>query len=165
MFNGAWPMLVVLALIAGLAWGARRWLNGMNRATGGAAIDILARQFVSSKQTLCLVRLGRRVVLLGVTPDRMTTLCEISDPEEAALLVASIETRRPQSFTSAMARLTAQDDAGDVDEPAEDGAAVMPVGQLSAASARVRALADRIRDWSSSQPVGGADARAVPTPR
>jgi flagellar biogenesis protein FliO len=57
----------------------------------GGAIEVLGRNHLSPKQSLTLVRVGRRVVLVGVAPERLSPLCVIDDPQEVAELVGAKE--------------------------------------------------------------------------
>ena len=51
-------------------------------------MDVLATTGLSGKERLILVRLGGRLLLLGSTPSGLTTLCEITDPDEVSQLAA-----------------------------------------------------------------------------
>jgi flagellar biogenesis protein FliO len=65
------------------------------RAADGNLLRIVARTALSPKHSLSLVHLGRRLVLVGVGGDRLTTLCEVSDPQEVAeLMVRTVDGRR-----------------------------------------------------------------------
>ena len=80
-----WPMAVVLGLIAVAAFAAKRWLPMMTRPSTGRGVHILSRQYLSSKQSLCVLRLGQRVVLVGVTPTS-TTRCPSRRTQRLCLL-------------------------------------------------------------------------------
>ena len=113
----AWPLLVVLGLIFFAALAVRKFMPRGMRASGGSAINILARQHLSSKQSLCLVQVGRRVVLVGVTGEQMSALSEITDREELADLTVKLARSAPSSFSATLEKLGgAEDDAVD-DEP------------------------------------------------
>jgi flagellar biogenesis protein FliO len=47
---------------------------------------VVARASLSPKHSVVLLGLGRRFILLGVASDRVSTLADISDPEEVAEL-------------------------------------------------------------------------------
>jgi flagellar biogenesis protein FliO len=87
--QGLWPLAVVLALIGALALLARRILP--NRWQGGPGgrgmVEVLGRQHLSARQSVALLRVGRRVVVIGITPDKLTHLDTITDPDEVAELV------------------------------------------------------------------------------
>jgi len=147
-FELMWPLLVVLALIGGAVFLFRKFMPRSNRLGGGGAICVLSSHYLSSKQSLCLVRLGRRVVLVGVTPERISAVMEISDPVEMAEIVATVERKKDGSFTSALARFGARgSDKESSREPVEDDSWV-PVERMARAGSDVRNLVDRIRALS-----------------
>jgi flagellar biogenesis protein FliO len=149
-FSVLWPLLAVLATIVVLTMAVRKYFPRMNRLRGGSAVNVLATQYLSSKQSLSLVRLGRRVVLLGVTPDRISAVAEVCEPEEVAEIVASVERKKPDSFTAALARLRMQDsDERLVEEITEEDAPI-PADRLARTGAGVRELAARIRALSNA---------------
>ena len=51
---------------------------------------VVARTSLTPKQHVVLAQLGARFVLIGVSPDRMQTLCEIHNPDEVAELTARL---------------------------------------------------------------------------
>jgi flagellar biogenesis protein FliO len=74
--------LVVVLIF--LTRGILRRLGGPRRAGVGRrqVIEVLARTSVSPKQQLLLVRLGSRLVLVGVGPSGMAALSEVREPGE-----------------------------------------------------------------------------------
>jgi flagellar biogenesis protein FliO len=98
-------LLGVIGLILLLAWGyrlaSRRGdllpLPGRNRRS--YLIDVVARKPLTPKQSLALVRLGPRLVLVGVGPERVSTLDVIDDPKLAAQLLG--EAARDQADSHA----------------------------------------------------------------
>ncbi len=121
LFEMAWPMLIVLFVISLCVYAFKRWMPRSSRPGGGDAVKILARHYLSSKQSLCLVRTGRRVVLVGITPDRISTLSEMTDVEEVASLVGSVERGSSGSFTKMFDKLTDGDLSDEAAEPQGDG--------------------------------------------
>ncbi len=121
VFEMAWPMLVVLVVITGCVYAFKRWMPQAGRPGGGDAVKVLARHYLSGKQSLCLVRTGRRVLLVGITPDRINTLSEITDADEVAALVGSAERGRAGSFTKMFGKLTDREIADEVDEAQDEG--------------------------------------------
>lgn len=152
LFDTFWPMLVVLGIIVACGAAVKKWLPQATRVSGGSAVNILARQYVSSKQSLCLVKVGKRVVLVGVTPEAMTTLTEIVDSEEIASLAASLNRGKSGSFSAALSRQSVE--AGD--DATEDEYAPAPVqprgGRMGETEARIRDLVGRIRAMSTGSP-------------
>lgn len=86
--------LGALAVVAGLIF-AVRWL--LRRLGVAAPVDqagpmeVLARASVAPRQQLLLVRLGKRLVLIGAGGGTMTTLAEVSDQAEVDELMQSVK--------------------------------------------------------------------------
>jgi flagellar protein FliO/FliZ len=82
--------LAALALVVVLIVAARFMLKRFGPVTGQQRrdmLDVLARTAVSPRHQLLLVRLGRRVVLVGQAPTSLTTLSEITDADEVASII------------------------------------------------------------------------------
>lgn len=131
-------LATVLAAIGGLAYGVRRIgvangglmaaLGPSGRAPSGV-LSVLGRYPVGRGQTLVLLRLEGRVLLLcqthgGRAGGGMSTLCEVTDPEEIAALVRKTaqadENSSAGRFRSSLRR------AEDLFRAAEPGAARGP---------------------------------------
>ena len=98
-------LLVVLASIVGCAYAAKRHLR-LGRSDGGLpALQVVARSYLSPKQSICLVRAGPRLIMVGVTADRITHLTDIDDPDAAAQLIGRAEASKEDSRTGAFQRL------------------------------------------------------------
>jgi flagellar biogenesis protein FliO len=67
---------------------------------GSGALQVVSRLSVSSKQQVLLIRVGRRLVLVGNCGTQMNPLCEISDPEETAGILGQAATQREGSVSS-----------------------------------------------------------------
>lgn len=90
------PVSVVLSLLGGLllfvlvlllAWFCTRWIGGYYRSRGvqGGTVRVVERTAIGPDRTLMVVRAGERVWLLGVTPQSITPIGELSPdayPEE-----------------------------------------------------------------------------------
>lgn len=82
-----------LALVIGVIWvavrGMRWYVRRMNLPGrgGGAALEVLETHALGPNRSLHLVRLGDRAVLIGATPERITQLLTVDDPEELHRLV------------------------------------------------------------------------------
>lgn len=87
--NGLVGLAAVLGLILLVSYLLRRYVPAV-RALGGGALKVVQRTPLSSKQSIVLVQVGRRMVLIGVTPDRINSLSVIDDPEEFAYLQARV---------------------------------------------------------------------------
>ncbi|TWT44301.1 Flagellar biosynthesis protein, FliO [Phycisphaerae bacterium RAS1] len=114
--GGSWlrsfgSLLGVVALIVLLSWGYRVVAlgRGVRLTSGGRRaplIEIVSRYTLSRKQTLCLVRVGPRLVLLAVG-EQVRTLDVISDPDLASTLLGQVAlepNERAGAFQAALAR-------------------------------------------------------------
>jgi flagellar biogenesis protein FliO len=92
--GGWWQTLGALAVVVAAIFAVRLVLRrlagtvGMRRS--GQPIEVLARATIGSRQQVALVRLGRRLVLVGSGPSGMSPLAEVSDPAEVADLLEQV---------------------------------------------------------------------------
>lgn len=99
----------VIGLILLLGWGYRVVASRNGglpfgfRGRAAQLIEIVARTSLSPRQSLALVRIGPRLVLLGLSPDAVRTLDVISDAELTARLVGLATQGRPDSSTAEFA--------------------------------------------------------------
>lgn len=84
------PLAIVLALVLAAAWAVKRYLPARRLVTGSGVLEVVARLPLSPKQSLVLVKMGQRMVLVGVTPERVNTVCHVDDPEQVAELTGRI---------------------------------------------------------------------------
>ena len=107
--SGLVPLGVVLAVVGAVYWAVRRWMPSA-RSTGSDVLRVVARTGVGPKQSLVLIQLARRFVLVGASADRIETLCTVTDPEEVADLVvrtqASGGSRDADRFTQMLFKET-----------------------------------------------------------
>jgi len=81
-------LAAVVALIFGLRWVLRRLGRSPRAGGGGLAMEVVAHAPLGARQQLALVRLGRRLVLVGTGPSGMSPLAEVTDPDEVSELLA-----------------------------------------------------------------------------
>jgi flagellar biogenesis protein FliO len=100
-------LAAVLMLILLLAWGYRQVAAGGLRWTARGRhpglIEVLGRTALSPRHSLCLVRVGPRLILLGVTPTSVSALDTVQNPELTAQLAGEAARRRPESHSAAFA--------------------------------------------------------------
>jgi len=134
------PLLAVLALILAAAWVVKRFMPGKRLWTGSGVMEVVARTTLSSRQTLVLVKMGQRLILLGVTSDRISTLTEVTDPEEIAMLVGRIASQQSESMTQAFAQSFDQEATAFMDQTDSQDPAVAAQGQVRGLLEKVRKL-------------------------
>lgn len=71
-------LLVVLALIAGLAWMMRR--SGALQGGAAGSLRILGGLSMGARERIVLVQVGDKQLLLGVAPGRVQTLHVLEEP-------------------------------------------------------------------------------------
>ena len=115
-----WGSLASLAAVLGMiVLGARLWKKHGPLARAGLpaeALEVLGRRVLDPRQSIYLVRLGSRILVLGATPAGLSTLSEITDPAEVDVLAGScrppVEDRPPGTRPSFAALFTGQAASG-----------------------------------------------------
>ncbi|MGE0481207.1 MAG: FliO/MopB family protein [Phycisphaerae bacterium] len=104
----------VVALIVLLGWGYRaaagaatRWPLAL-RARNHGVLELVARMPVAPRQSVCLLRVGPRLVLLGVGGDGLRSLDVIDDADTAARLLAQARGAAPESSADFQRALQAE---------------------------------------------------------
>ncbi len=122
--SGIGALSIVLVVIVGVFVLLRRYVPAM-RAPEGDVLKVVARASLSPKQTLSLVQLGRRFVLVAISSGRVDTLCEVNDLDEVAELMMATGGKFPgrsSEFDTQLRSETANYDvsvAGELEEVAE----------------------------------------------
>ena len=98
-------LLVVLGLIGLCALLFRRLAFGGRAAHATPAVEILARSTVTPKHSVCLVKLGQRLLLVGISPNHMSSLLALDDPDEITHVMGQLEKRSPRSISNTFDRL------------------------------------------------------------
>lgn len=82
--------LVSICVVLGLVWliykVARKWIPG-SKVSDSGVLKVVARTTLTPKQHVALVRLGRRFVMVGVSPDRIDQLCVVDEADEVSELI------------------------------------------------------------------------------
>ena len=146
-------LLAVVGLILLLRAMVRRF--GGPLARGGrpsGVLEVLARYPVSRAQQLVLLKLAGRVVLLHQSKTGLTTLSELTDPDEVASLLARVEAAerggRAGGFQALLGRLAEGRTGGGPDEfPAGFGRQTRLGGKVVVDLTR---RPHRRRDWGSA---------------
>ena len=95
---------LALAIVLGAIYVTNRvWRKmGMPGAGGRASgsLQVVSRLSIAPKQQILLIRVGRRLVLVGNTGTNMSALTEIVDPEEAGGLIGQVAVEKDESSTA-----------------------------------------------------------------
>ena len=82
-----WPRVVgslaiVIAAIFALRWTARRFFHFPAAARSSDLIEVLGRTAISHRQQVLILKVGRRMLIVADNGQQLSTLCEITDPQE-----------------------------------------------------------------------------------
>jgi flagellar biogenesis protein FliO len=80
---------------------ARRLVPGAMVGEMSGPVHLLHRTYLSPKHAVCLVKCGDRILVIGLSGDRMQTLSEIHDPQEIDFVRGQLMQVRPRSTTQA----------------------------------------------------------------
>lgn len=139
---------VIWVAVAGMRWYVRRMHQG-GRGGRLGALEVLETHALGPNRTLHLVRLGDRAVLVGATPERITQLMTVDDPEELRRLAE----RPEEAPTRALAR-------GGVTSLVSSLAA-----GLVAINTRRRVMDDRMREQRAAQRALRGDTQTEAQPQ
>lgn len=142
----------VVALIVILAWGYRAatgQAGAWRLARGGrhaGLMEVVGRTALSPRQSLCLVRVGPRLVLLGVTPDAVRSLDVIQDADLTARLLGQATQQRPDSSTAEFARcLEREADSYETEEHGADETLTPEAERIVSLRQRLAGAVERLR--------------------
>lgn len=93
-----WPALFSVLAVCGLFCAAlylmKKYVPGHRQLFNHPAVEVLGRTHIDQKRSVTLVRVGKRVLVVGVSPDEMRALSEITDEAE---ITEIMEVARPKT--------------------------------------------------------------------
>ena len=106
--NSWWRTIGALAAVVGLivflSWGYRAMAGGqlglLNRTRCPGLIEVVSRTALTPRQSMYLVRVGNRMILVGQTAEQLRTLDVIDDSETVARLAGQSISQQQQSSTA-----------------------------------------------------------------
>jgi flagellar protein FliO/FliZ len=105
-------LAIVLGLFAGLVWLTRRMAPAGSAALPKEAVELLGRAPLAGRQSMQLVRIGNRILLVALSPTGAQTLTEITDPVEVEHLAALCQRGKSNSasatFNGVLRRLASE---------------------------------------------------------
>ena len=144
-------LVVVLVLIGGVALLVRRFSAGARVLGRGGCMQIVLRTSISPKQSLCLAKLGDRLLLLGLSPNHIASLDTIDDPEDVARILGQIESGRSNSISKTFAGIVNHESATYDDEvtvPEELGDSAAGYPEYTRAQGDLGTLLDKVKGLS-----------------
>lgn len=107
-------LAVVVILIFMLKWGVKRVAGRVGSMAGqlgpggkapSGVLSVLARYPISRGQSLVLLHMDQRILLLNQTPEGFRPLSEITDPQEVASLLVRTRDEEGDSFVARFSNL------------------------------------------------------------
>ena len=74
MLRFAGSLVLVLCLLGGLLWALKRMQTGVRPGGGLKQLQVIEAVSVGPRQKVALVRVGKREVLVGISPAQITAL-------------------------------------------------------------------------------------------
>jgi flagellar biogenesis protein FliO len=111
-------LVAVIAVIVLAAKFVRKHAPAAAAVLPPEAFRVLGRKSLDMRHAVHLVRLGSRLLVLGVSPEGMRTLAEISDPVEVDYLAGLCARSEPSPFAAGFGRVL-QRFGADSEPPAE----------------------------------------------
>lgn len=136
-------LATVVALIFGLRWLSRKIFPSAARAANPSAVRILARCPISPRQSILLLQIGRRVLVVGDSGGNLSSLGQITDADEIAALVA--QSKPEFAGRNPLGEMFARARKNDADEPVHESAPPADDPSLKAAELELAGLSQRIR--------------------
>lgn len=101
----AGALAMVIALILLLRWGGRKLFVSPGAIGSTRAVQVLARSPLSPRQQIILLRIGRRVIVVGDSGSQMNSLSEITDADEVASLIGQLRDEKTESASKMFGKL------------------------------------------------------------
>lgn len=100
-------LAVCLGVFFLVVWFTKRNAPQGNSKLPSEVLESLGRLSVGARQHLQLFRVGRKLILVNMTPSGAETLTEITDPAEVERLVGICQQARPDSATATFKQVLA----------------------------------------------------------
>ncbi len=94
-------LVVVVGFIVAAAWAFKRFSPRTSSMFSNEFVKVLARTYIGPRQAVCLVKLPGKILVVGSSPQALTTLGEISDPAEVERVLGLVEKGSSNSATAA----------------------------------------------------------------
>ena len=109
-------LTLVLALIIAGTYALRYLKIKANRIGRSPGLEIVARTAINTKQSVCLIELGPRLLVVGVSPGHIAALDKIDDPDQIARITGRAATAQPGSISKDFANVF-QGESDQYDKP------------------------------------------------
>ncbi len=146
-------LLIGLLALGAILWGGlyvvKKLMPGGRQLFTTPAMEVLGRSHLDAQRYLALVRIGERVVVVGVSPDGVRTITEFNHPDEVAQIM-EVAHPKSEAGASVFARLFQDSIRGvkkqETQAEAEKAATTM--------SASIESLRERVRGLGQREDEG-----------
>jgi flagellar protein FliO/FliZ len=101
-------LAIVLGLLLAIVWCSRRFAPAGAAPLPKEAVELLGRAPLSGRQTMQLIRVGNRLLLVALSAGDARTLTEITDPVEVEHLAGLCRRGRTDSASASFGRVLSQ---------------------------------------------------------
>ena len=119
LFSVGGTLLIVIATFFFLVIFLRKVSPQSSRVLPKDAFECLGRYYLTQKHQVQLLRVGNRIVLVSVMPDGVSTLAEITDPDEAVSLLGLCRRLDANSATEMFRKTVASMSEEDFNRPSQ----------------------------------------------
>lgn len=101
-------LAIVLGLFLAFVWCSKRFAPAGSAQLPKEAVELLGRAPLAGRQSMQLIRVGNRLLLVAMSPGGAETLTEITDPVEVEHLTGLCRRGKADSATASFSRELAQ---------------------------------------------------------
>ncbi len=94
MWTALFAVLVISGIFGAILFMVKKYLPGHRQLFNHPAMEVLGRTYLDQRRFVSLLRVGKRIVVVGVSPDEMRPLSEITDETEISDI---LELARPKT--------------------------------------------------------------------
>ncbi|NUQ36075.1 MAG: flagellar biosynthetic protein FliO [Planctomycetaceae bacterium] len=96
--NMAIGLGVFIVIVIGVIWFLRRSPKIKRYVSG--AVEVVSRSYLGSRYSVYVLKVGERLLVVGQGPEGLTTLSEITSPDEVTRFLASVREQQPGSMNN-----------------------------------------------------------------
>lgn len=89
----------ICSLFVGALYLVKKYLPGHRQLFSHPAMEVLGRTHLDQKRYASLLRVGKRIIVVGVSQDEMRTLSEITDDEEITMIMDAARPKTEHGLT------------------------------------------------------------------
>lgn len=157
--------MIALVLVIGLILMIRLAIGRFNGRMGPAArrsnpaIEVLSRIAIAPRNHLLLVRIGQRLLVLGDSPNGLSSLANLDNPEEVAAILLQVASAKSHSataqFQQMLSKMSGQYQADRPDNDPTDTGGDDREADIDHARSELASLSTKLQQMTGDSPKGG----------